>query len=128
MTKLTSGRDADRQEGVLVDVLHGDNTIYRGAIVTIDPTTGYAHAGVAGEAIVGVAMEDTPTDGREYIRVYTEGVVQFNGEGFTQADVGKLVAVSDDNSVAIAEDGVTPDKIVGKIINVEGASSVRVKL
>ena len=51
MTKLTSGRDADRQEGVLVDVLHGDNTIYRGAIVTIDPTTGYAHA--AGPELYG---------------------------------------------------------------------------
>ena len=131
MANQTAARDADRQEGVLVDVLHNDNTIYKGALVTVD-TNGYAHAAESGKAFIGVAMEDTPTDGREYIRVYTEGVAQFDGAGFTQADTGKLVTVgSDDHSVALAKDGddaPAANEIVGKIINVISATSVRVKL
>lgn len=131
MANLTAARDADRQEGVLVDVLHNDNKIYKGAIVTAD-ADGYAHAGTSGKPVLGIAFEDTPTDGREYIRVYTEGVAQFDGAGFTQADTGKLVTVgSDDHSVALAKDGddaPAANEIVGKIINVISATSVRVKL
>ena len=128
MANQTAARDADRQEGVLVDVLHNDNTIYAGAIVTADGD-GYAHAGQAGKPVIGVAMEDTPADGREYIRVYTEGVVEFAGTGFTQKDLGKLVIVgSDDHSVALAGDDAAANQIVGKIININSATSVRVKL
>ena len=128
MANQTAARDADRQEGVLVDVLHNDNTIYAGAIVTADGD-GYAHAGQAGKPVIGVAMEDTPADGREYIRVYTEGVVEFAGTGFTQEDLGKLVIVgSDDHSVALAGDDAAANQIVGKIININSATSVRVKL
>lgn len=126
MANLTAARDADRQEGVLVDVLHNNNKIYAGSIVTVD-AKGYAEAGAEGESVLGVAMEDTPDD-RAEIRIYAEGVFEFDGTGFTQADVGKLVVVADDHSVALADEDATSEQIVGKIINVISTTAVRVKL
>lgn len=126
MANLTQSRDDDRQEGVLVDIPHNGNKIYGGAIVTVN-TDGYAKAGASGEAVIGVAAEETPAT--DNIRVYAEGVFQFDGKGFTQADTGKLVVVGDDDhSVAIADDTAKSNEIVGKIINVISSTSVRVKL
>lgn len=135
MANLTQSRDDDRQEGVLVDVPHNGNKIYGGSIVTVN-ADGYAKAGASGGAVIGVAAEETPAT--EDIRVYTEGVFQFDGKGFTQADTGKRVIVgSNDHSVALATEAAdatqtspaTPEpQIVGKIINVISSTSVRVKL
>lgn len=135
MANLTKSRDDDRQEGVLIDAPHGENVIYAGAIVTVD-SNGNAEAGETGKAILGVAAEES-TKG-ENVRIYTEGVFQFDGAGFTKADVGKRVKIgADDHSVALATEAAdastgspaTPEnQIVGKIVNFISATSVRVKL
>lgn len=125
MAKLTNNRADGRQEGVLVDVLHNGNKIFAGGAVTIG-SNGYANAGVAGQPFVGVAAEETPAD-IEYIRVYVEGVFDFNclAAVGVQANVGAFVKLTDDNTVALGEQG---DVLIGQITNINNTTSVRVKL
>lgn len=127
MANLTDDRADGRQEGVLVDVLHNGNKIYAGSVVTAG-ADGFAKAGAAGEGILGVAMEQTPSD-RTYIRVWMEGVFDFNCASAVgvQANVGKNVVITDDNTVALAADE-DATQIVGKIVNINGTTSVRVKI
>ncbi|RKV96386.1 MAG: hypothetical protein D8G53_06930 [Candidatus Saccharimonas sp.] len=124
MANLTAPRDDSRQTGDLVEVDAGTNKIFHGAAVTI-ASNGYAHAGAPKEPFVGVAQESV-TGG--LVRVYTEGVASFNCASAVgvQANVGKNVALVDDNTVGLAtgNDAV----VIGIITKIESTTSVRVKL
>ena len=124
MANLTAPRDDSRQTGDLVEVDAGTNKIFHGAAVTI-ASSGFAHAGAPKEPFVGVAQE---TVNGGLVRVYTEGVVSFNCAAAVgiQTNVGKSVALVDDNTVGLAagSDAVA----IGIITKIESTTSVRVKL
>lgn len=130
MANLTEARDDERQEGDLIDVAYGSNTIYAGAIVCVD-SNGYATTGASGLAVLGVAMENSENaalQNRGYIRVWAKGEFAFNKESATVTDLGKYVVVSDDNTVALA-DSEDANQIVGKITGVNTTdNTVRVVL
>lgn len=143
MANQTTARYDDRQEGVLVDVPFNNNTIYAGALVCVDGS-GYAVKGDNAKQFLGVAMENSAeakAAGRNYIRVWVEGVFTFNMTGATATDLGKFVTVgADDNHVATATEvssysssltaATAYGKIVGKIVEVTDTTNgiVRVKL
>lgn len=125
MANLTAPRDDSSQTGDYIEVDAGTNTIYHGGAVTI-ASSGFAHQGVAAEPFVGVAQE-TVSGG--LIRVYTEGVFSFNclAAVGVQANVGKGVVLTDDNTVAL-DTGAAGAVRIGIITKIESTTSVRVKV
>lgn len=123
MSNLVEARDDSRQTGDLVEVDAGTNKIFHGAAVTA-ASNGFAHAGAANEAFLGVAQE---TVNGGLVRVAMEGVFSFNCASSVgvQANVGKAVVLTDDNTVALyATSGVK----IGVITKIESTTSVRVKI
>lgn len=105
--------------------------IYKGTLVSRD-ADGYARPATdtAGTKFLGVATEKVvpavgDADGANKITLAVEGVFEFNAAGMTQADVGKRVNVSDDNTVTLT--GTNTIK-VGTIMEVVSATRVKVKI
>lgn len=130
MADITTSRHDARQEGILVDVkLAASTTLYAGTLVNAN-TSGLAVKGsdTASEVFLGVAMETVDSAKKPYIRVWAEGVFDFDFSGTaTQATVGKDVYVVDNHTVALAAT-TTNDVRVGKVIGFNSATSVRVKI
>lgn len=139
MANLTAGRHDKREEGVLIAVPYGANTVYAGGLVCAD-ASGNAKAGTSALAgtFLGVAMEnsaDAKAEGRAYVRVWAEGTFEFNLASAAATDLGaKVILAGDDTTVAKAVvAGDTPttfDKIIGKIVEVTDTTNgkVRVKI
>lgn len=142
MANLTAGRDDKRQEGDLIDVPFGTNTIYAGALVCVD-ASGYAVKGDNSKQFLGVAMENTANataEGRDYIRVWCKGEFEFNMTSAAATDLGKVVIVgADDNTVAAATEvsslasttltaATAYGKIVGKIVAVTDTTNGKVRV
>jgi hypothetical protein len=81
----------------------GDDIIYKGGFVTLN-TDGYAVAGVdtASYRFAGVAVEQGDNDGgpegNVWVRVYTEGVFLMAATSITQAMVGQMMYLVDDQT------------------------------
>ena len=81
-------------------------TIYQGSLVCIDNTTGKAEpaTNASGKTFVGVAQENAAaaSSGTTYIKVWSEGEFLFLKTTSAVTDVGNVVSVSDDATVANA--------------------------
>ena len=133
MANLTAAREDFRQDGELVLYpVKGSTKLYKGSIVAID-TGGYAVKGAdtANYRFAGIAYEtvdNTGADGAKTIRCWRKGVFELNTpDTATQASVGKLVYISDDNNVALAAT-TTNDVVVGEVTEFVSASKLRVDI
>ena len=99
MTALAESHGPKRREGELIRYpLAVGAHMFKGALVSVSSTTGYAAPGAdaTGTVCVGVAFEEGNN---------TTGGVQYDGSissGAVQSDVGKVAYLLDDNTVSTA--------------------------
>lgn len=105
MTALARDRATPYREGVEIDYLvKGSTKIYDGSLVCVTGAGGYAipAADAAGNIFVGMALRyvdnSAGADGAKTVRVRRMGVFEFNASSITQAMVGDLMYVVDDQT------------------------------
>lgn len=131
MTALTQDAQRVEKEGRVQVMPVAVAKVYKNAILMRNPA-GYVlpAASLSGAVMAGVsyeAIDNTAGNaGDVSVRLETERAFEFDGAGFTQADLLKEVYAADDNTVQIAA-GTDLVK-VGKIIEVISATKVLVKL
>lgn len=116
--------------GVIDFPLGVSKTVYKGTMVVVDSSTGYAEAGsdAAAKRFVGVSATqavNTATAGEYSVPVYTEGQFEFTVSGGAQTMVGSYVYLSDDETVCIAS-GSSYHILAGVVT--EYISSTKVKV
>lgn len=130
MADITAPRHDERQTGDIVAVKLAAVKVYAGGLLTFN-TAGFADVADASEPVAGVAIESVDNSGGsagdKTVRVHRNGVFSFAGTGFTQADVGKEVFISDDQTVVVGGSGAGRIP-AGRIVVVETATKVRVQL
>ena len=131
MTALSDNYEAKRQDGEMISVpVKGSTTIYKGALV-VDLDTGYASVGTdgSGYTFLGVAVEKVDNssgdDGAKHIRLYKTGAFQYTKASAVQTDLGVLVYVRDDNTVATS---TTNSVGAGYIVDIVDSSTVKVRI
>ena len=108
-------------------IVKDGSTVYKGSLVILVAGMLQAAAGVANAIFAGISMEKvTGSSNLEKAEVQREGVFLLKGAGFTQADVGKVVYASDDETVSTTQG--TNEVAVGRINSVESATSVYVDI
>lgn len=130
MADITAPRHDERQTGELVHVKLAAVKVFAGGLLTFN-TAGFADVADASEPLAGVAIETVDNAagaaGDKIVRVHRTGIFSFNGTGFTAADAGKEVFVSDDQTVVVG--GTGAGRIpVGRIVEVLSATKVRVQI
>ena len=121
MAALTENRNTPSRTGDSVQLTVKDAVvIYAGALVSVDANgEAVAASDTAAEVVVGRAaqMVDNADDG-EVVDV-DRGVFRLeNGGTFTQADIGALAYVVDDQTAGKAGD-VTNSIIAGRVVDVD---------
>lgn len=129
MANLTAAREDLRQDGVLQQFPVAVAKIYKGSLVALN-AAGFVKPAAAGDKrVVGVAYETVDNAsgaaGDLTIRVWREGTFEVNGSGLTQANVGDLVYVTDDNTVTLTATGSI---VVGVITEFVSATKARVDI
>ena len=121
---LTAERDTPEIGGESFDVTQGSNVIYAGAIVVIN-SAGTAEAGTdaASKRVVGRCERTQDNTGVNYkaartIRVKTGVFRWVNGGSFTDANIGDLAYISDDQTVTTGA-SASQDIIAGTIVDVD---------
>jgi hypothetical protein len=111
MAACTSDRNTPYREGIELDFpVKGGVRIFAGSMVAVD-ATGYAvpAGNTAGHRFVGVAMEQvnntTGADGAALVRVRTSGLFEFGAASISQANVGAVMYVVDDQTFDDANPG-----------------------
>lgn len=106
-------------EGVVIDLpLGASETVYKGGFVSLDAGDLFGAPLAAGEAFVGIALEKVvsgSSNGASTCKVLTGAVFQQAITSIAQADIGKLVYASDDQTLTLTS---TSNSQVGRIINV----------
>lgn len=133
MSALTAARDAKRQDGKLLSYkLGAAKTVYKGGLVAVLQSTGYAQAAgdTSGTVVVGVAHETVDNSagsaGDKSVRVEKTGVYQFSKTGAVITDVSKLVYVSDDQTVSVS--ATTNSIPCGYVASLVDSSHVAVRI
>ena len=129
MANLTADREDLRQDGILQLFPVAAVKIYKGALVALN-ASGYAKPAAAGDKrVVGIAFEQADNAGgaagAKTIRVWRQGTFELNSSGLTQANVGDLVYVTDDNTVTLTAAGSI---VVGVITEFVSATKARVDI
>lgn len=131
MTALTVNAETARKDGELIAYLVAAAThIYKGALVCLN-ASGYAvpAADATGLSFIGIAYEEADnssgTNGATLVRVLKSGTYFLCKSSAVQGDVGKLVCVVDDATVAA---DTTNDIPVGYVVEVPDANHVRVRI
>lgn len=134
MTALSDNYEGKRQEGEMIEYpVKASVTIYKGAIVAIDTSTGYVCPGTdaTSRIFAGIAVEkadnSSGSNGDETVRVYRKGVFQLACSSAAQTWVGKKVYIVDDNTVALAAT-TTNDVLVGTVVSFESSTLVKVAI
>jgi len=116
----------------LIDLLVADNVhIYKGAMVGLDATSGYARPLVAGDTFAGVAYHEADNTiaghsaGGIRVRLHQYVDVVHALAGVTESDIGASVYASDDGTLTLTASG---NSLVGKVIAVETTNTARVRL
>lgn len=102
MTVLAADRETSRKEPGFKSVLMGTDIIYKGGFVTYT-AAGLAVAGqaTAGYKFAGVAYEkkdDSAAAGTKWCKIYTEGLFKMVATSITQAMVGEMMYLTDDQT------------------------------
>lgn len=129
MADLTAVKDDQRQNGELVAVALAAVKVFKGALLTFN-ASGFADVGDANERFAGVAVETVDNSGgaagAKVVRVWRRGVVSVGCSGATQATVGSLAYVSDDQTVTFTGGaGAIP---IGTVVGFVSATEVRVDI
>lgn len=129
---LTTDRNVDfytSQE--LIDIPADDNVrIYKGAFVGRNRSTGYARPLVAGDDFLGVAYRQADntitghTAGGVCVRLHQAVDIVHALAGVTNADIGKDVYASADDTLTFAPAGTSR---IGRIVAFEAANLTRVR-
>jgi len=102
MTVLSADRETTRKEPGYKSMLMGTDIIYKGGFVTLtaaglvvagQATAGYKFAGVAAEKV-----DDSAGAGTKWCKVYTEGLFLLVATSITQAMVGEMMYLIDDQT------------------------------
>jgi len=102
MTVLSADRETTRKETGYKSMLMGTDIIYKGGMITLNTdgdivagqaTAGYKFAGVAAEKV-----DDSAGGGTKWCKVYTKGVFLLIATSITQAMVGKMMYLADDQT------------------------------
>lgn len=136
---LSDNKEVKRQDGKILAYDVADNEdIYKGAAVVVNDS-GKLEAGTdaADKTFVGVAVESNSEQvlGEEkekgYVRVFKDGVFEFEVDSDADPSVGDVVYLVDDETVSNLEDGETDgvdeDIEVGNVVEVSG-STARVRI
>jgi len=131
MTALSADKEAYRKAGNIVSYpVKASQTIYKGALVAVD-STGYAlpAADTSGHVLVGVAVEkadnSSGSSGDIDVRVYKTGTFEVAKASAAQTDVGDLMYVLDDQTVASSS---TNSVKAGYVVEVPSSSKVRIRI
>uniref|UniRef100_A0A6M3JBR9 DUF2190 family protein n=1 Tax=viral metagenome TaxID=1070528 RepID=A0A6M3JBR9_9ZZZZ len=132
MTVLAADLELEMKEpgGVIAVPMVLSTVIYKGSLVSFVAASGLVHAAAddSGDDFCGIAMEGktAAASGETLIRVYTEGTFLLNTTSVEAADAGKVLTVSDDNTVT--DSGSTNDVQVGKLMHIASSSTGWVKI
>ncbi len=131
MSALTENYDAQGKAGALVSYPVASSThIYKGALVCVN-SSGYAVPGAdtADYIFVGVAYEEcnnsTGSDGDRRVRVLKTGSFLYAKDSSAQGDVGDIMYISDDQTVASSTTNSIP---AGYVVEVPDSSHVRTRI
>lgn len=106
-------------------LMKASTTIYKGALVCVDVTTGLVEPATyaANKVFVGIASEQvvSAASGSYWINLYTTGTFKLLASSLEQADVGKHLQVVDDQTVNDVA-GATPVPM-GNLIEYISATS-----
>jgi hypothetical protein len=115
----------------LVDIPVDDNVkVYKGAFVGRNRATGYARALVAGDELLGIAYRQVDNTvsghaaGGVSVRLHQALDIVHTLTGVTQADIGKDVYASADDTLTLTPTG---NSRVGRIVAVDGTNLARVR-
>ncbi len=129
---LTADREVEffaTQE--LIDVpVDDDVVIFKGALVGLNASTGYARPLVAADTFVGVAYRQADNTiaghaaGGIAARLHQVVDIVHTLSGVTQSDVGSVVYASDDGTLTLTSSG---NSAIGVLIGLEGTNLARVR-
>ena len=128
MTALTANKLASEKDGkIQLMPVKSAAIIFQNALLMVDPVAVgvLPAAALVNGRFVGIAYEDN-SDGAASIRVQREGAFEMVGVGFADADLGKPVYASDDQTVSVTQ--ATNELEVGKVIEIISATKVIVDL
>lgn len=141
MTALLADYEANRKDGhIQVYLIKAANTIFKGAMACVDTGDGAGDgflrpaANTAGHVLVGVALENSTlvaaeSDGDREVRLFRNGIHKFVASAATQAWVGRMVFVIDDNTVGLRTQAGTDNGVIAGIVTEYiSATSVRVDI
>lgn len=116
-------------EGIVVDLpLGASETVYKGGFVSLDSGDKFGAPLAAGEIFVGLALEKKTSgsaNGDTTCKVLIGGVFQQAITSIAQADIGKLVYASDDQTLTLTS---TSNSQVGRIVNVPATGTAIVQM
>lgn len=121
---LTAERDTPQRTGARYGFVQGSNVIYAGSMVAVwSNDLAQAAADTASLKVIGRAAKTQDNTGANYLSTRTieveAGIFRWeNGPTFTDANVGDLAYVSDDQTVTSAGN-VTYDVVAGVIVDVD---------
>lgn len=128
MSALTQDRETARKDFLLKSVpVAASTVIYKGSLVAIN-SSGYAvpAADSASLRVIGVAYEKADNSAGANaaidVRVQTAGIYKFAASSITQAMVGKIMYVVDDQTVddAVGTNGIKAGRLVEFVATTEG--------
>ena len=102
MTALAADRETARKEPGYKSALMGTDIVYKGSMACYDAngkvvaaadTEDYKFAGIAAEKV-----DDSAGAGTKWVKLYTEGLFLLVGTSITQAMVGQMMYVADDQT------------------------------
>jgi len=115
----------------LVDIPVDDNvTVYKGALVGRNRSTGYARPLSAGDEFLGVAYRQADntvtghTAGGINVRLHQGIDVVHSLSGVTNADIGRVVHASADDTLTLTPTG---NSRIGRVVVVESSNVARVR-
>jgi hypothetical protein len=132
MTPLTEDRLTEYQEGVLQAFpVKATAEIFAGSMVCIHGASGYAIPGAdaAGNQFIGIAEHyalGTAADGGTWVTVRRKGVFEFAASSITQAMVGDIMYVVDDQTFDETSPG--NNVICGKLMEFISTTSGRIDI
>lgn len=121
---LSADRSTPYKEGDYVQVpVYTATTIYNGGMVSVN-SSGYAipAADTASTAFIGVATEqvyNSGSSGAKYVTVRRHGMFRFPATSITQAHVGSIMYIKDDQTFDNSSDNSIP---CGRLVKYESAT------
>lgn len=128
---LSANREVNRyvDQQLRTYKVNASSYIYKGALVGLDAADGFARPLVAGDVFIGIAYEEIDNsagaNGDKVVRVFSQGDFDHAMSGAVQADVGKAVYASADDTLTLT---LTANSFVGFVADLVSAGNIIVRL